>query len=77
MVAGLRASEAVRLRAGDIDSEQVIIRVVQSKGRKDRYVMLSASTDCGNGGRSGRPRMAPASRRNAAGYFEVAVIINL
>jgi len=39
---GLRSSEVLRLRAGDIDSEQKIIRVVQSKGRKDRYVMLPA-----------------------------------
>jgi integrase/recombinase XerD len=39
---GLRASEMVRLRAGDIDSEQMIIRIVQSKGRKDRHVMLPA-----------------------------------
>ena len=39
---GLRASEVVRLRAGDIDSEQKIIRIVQSKGRKDRHVMLPA-----------------------------------
>jgi integrase/recombinase XerD len=39
---GLRASEVVGLRAGDIDSEQMIIRVVQSKGRKDRHVMLPA-----------------------------------
>ena len=31
----------VRLRAGDIDSAQSIIRVVQAKGRKDRHVMLS------------------------------------
>ena len=31
---GLRASEVVRLRVCDIDSEQMIIRVVQSKGRK-------------------------------------------
>jgi integrase/recombinase XerD len=38
---GLRASEVVRLRVGDIDSAQGIIRVVQSKGRKDRNVMLS------------------------------------
>ena len=30
---GLRASEVARLRAGDIDSEQMIIRIVQSKGR--------------------------------------------
>jgi integrase/recombinase XerD len=37
---GLRAGEVVRLKAGDIDSGQGIIRVVQSKGRKDRYVML-------------------------------------
>ena len=37
---GLRASEVARLRAGDIDSEQMIIRIVQSKGRKDRHVML-------------------------------------
>jgi integrase/recombinase XerD len=38
---GLRAGEVVRLRAGDIDSAQGIIRVVQAKGRKDRNVMLS------------------------------------
>jgi integrase/recombinase XerD len=37
---GLRASEVVRLRACDIDSDQMIIRIVQSKGRKDRNVML-------------------------------------
>jgi integrase/recombinase XerD len=37
---GLRASEVVRLRVCDIDSTQMIIRVVQSKGRKDRHVML-------------------------------------
>jgi integrase/recombinase XerD len=39
---GLRAGEVTRLRAGDIDSEQMIIRIVQSKGRKDRHVMLPA-----------------------------------
>lgn len=39
---GLRAGEVVRLTAGDIDSEQMIIRIVQSKGRKDRHVMLPA-----------------------------------
>jgi integrase/recombinase XerD len=37
---GLRVGEIVRLRAGDIDSAQMIIRIVQSKGRKDRHVML-------------------------------------
>ena len=37
---GLRAGEVVRLKVGDIDSAQQIIRIVQSKGRKDRNVML-------------------------------------
>ena len=37
---GLRAGEIVRLKAADIDSQQMIIRIVQSKGRKDRHVML-------------------------------------
>ena len=39
---GLRASEVVKLRVGDIDSTQGIIRVLQSKGAKDRNVMLPA-----------------------------------
>jgi integrase/recombinase XerD len=43
---GLRAGEIVRLRAGDIDSAQMIIRIVQSKGRKDRHVMLPAEVLC-------------------------------
>jgi integrase/recombinase XerD len=39
--AGLRISEAVRLKAAAIDSVRMVIRVEQGKGRKDRYVMLS------------------------------------
>jgi len=38
---GLRAGEVLRLRVGDIDRAQDVIRVVQAKGRKDRHVMLS------------------------------------
>src|SRR3982075_2879742 len=38
---GLRASEVVRLKVKHIDSAQKIIRIEQSKGRKDRNVMLS------------------------------------
>ena len=38
----MRAGEVVRLRVGDIDGEQKIIRIVQSRGRKDRNVMLPA-----------------------------------
>ena len=39
--AGLRISEAVRLKAVAIDSARMVVRVEQGKGRKDRYVMLS------------------------------------
>jgi site-specific recombinase XerD len=39
--AGLRVSEVVRLRLGDIDSDRMMIRVEQGKGRKDRYTLLS------------------------------------
>lgn len=38
--AGLRASEVVALKVGDIDSERMTLRVEQGKGRKDRYAML-------------------------------------
>ena len=39
--AGLRISEAVKIRVSDIDSKRMLIRVEEGKGRKDRYVMLS------------------------------------
>ena len=39
--AGLRISEAVRLRPTDIDCRRMVVRVEEGKGGKDRYVMLS------------------------------------
>lgn len=39
--AGLRVSEVVRLKVRDIDSDRMMIRVEQGKGRKDRYTLLS------------------------------------
>ena len=41
--AGLRASEVVHLKMADIDSDRMIVRVVQGKGQRDRYAMLSPS----------------------------------
>lgn len=39
--AGLRVSEAARLKITDIDSKRMQIRVEQAKGAKDRYTLLS------------------------------------
>lgn len=38
---GVRPSELTNLRVGDIDSDRMVVRIDQGKGRKDRYVMLS------------------------------------
>ena len=38
---GVRISEALHLRAADIDSQRMVIRIEQGKGHKDRYVQLS------------------------------------
>jgi integrase/recombinase XerD len=39
--AGLRVSEACRLRSHDIDSRRMLIHVREAKGHKDRFVTLS------------------------------------
>lgn len=38
---GLRVSEVVSLRVGDVDTERRMLRVRQGKGRKDRYTLLA------------------------------------
>lgn len=38
---GLRMNEARKVKIADIDLERLQVRVVQGKGRKDRYVVLS------------------------------------
>jgi len=42
--AGLRVSEVVHLKSCDIDSKSMLIRVLQGKGKKDRYTILSNRT---------------------------------
>ena len=39
--AGVRITEAVSLKVSDIDSQRMLLRIEQGKGRKDRYAMLS------------------------------------
>lgn len=39
---GLRVSELVRLKVSAIDSERMMVRVEQGKGRKDRYTIFVA-----------------------------------
>ena len=41
--AGLRVSEVAHLKADDIDSKRMLIRIEEGKGRKDRNAMLSPS----------------------------------
>lgn len=42
--AGLRVGEAVRLKPEDIDSKRMLIHIKGSKGRKDRYTILSETS---------------------------------
>lgn len=39
---GLRVSEVIKLQSRDIDSQRMMIRVVEGKRAKDRYTLLSA-----------------------------------
>src|SRR5256885_2488390 len=39
--AGLRVSEVVSLKVSDVESQRMMLRVEQGKGRKDRHAMLS------------------------------------
>jgi site-specific recombinase XerD len=43
---GLRVSELVRLKVSDIDSERMMVKVEQGKGKKDRYTILSQRLLC-------------------------------
>ncbi len=62
--AGLRVSEVVALKIGDIDSTRMTLRVEQGKGRKDRYLFCSIYTVPG-----GAKAMLKASCWMEAGCF--------
>jgi integrase/recombinase XerD len=40
---GLRLGEALNLKLNDIDSDRMLIRILQGKGNQDRYTLLSTS----------------------------------
>ena len=40
---GMRVSEVINLKLTDVDSKQMIIRVLQGKGKKDRVVQLDST----------------------------------
>jgi len=42
--AGLRRSELLNLKLTDIDSDRMLIHVINTKGNKDRYTLLSKTT---------------------------------
>jgi integrase len=56
---GLRVSEIVNLKVTDIDSERMLVRIENAKGKKDRYVTLPSSIldDLRNYYKSYRPKM--------------------
>src|SRR5512144_2170210 len=39
--AGLRIAEVANLKVADVDSQRMLLRIEQGKGRKDRFAMLS------------------------------------
>ncbi|MFA9371792.1 MAG: tyrosine-type recombinase/integrase [Labilibaculum antarcticum] len=41
---GLRRCEAINMELKDIDSNRMLIKIIASKGKKDRYVQLAKST---------------------------------
>lgn len=41
---GMREAELINLKITDIDSDRMVIRIEQGKGKKDRYVPLSEKT---------------------------------
>src|SRR5438876_7783668 len=61
--AGLRVSEVVALKVGDVDSERMLLRVEQGKGRKDRH---GSRTIVSRRARSGRLSVTLKKKRKAA-----------
>ena len=64
---GLRVAEVTHLRITDIDSQRMVIRIEQGKGRQDRYVMLSptCTAPCKSTGECGRPRPCASQTQRA------------
>ena len=59
--AGLRVSEVANLKVSDIDSERMVLRVEQGKGKKDRNGMLSRAVGVAAGGSGAHLRFSGGS----------------
>src|SRR5438128_4298127 len=64
--AGLRASEVVALKVGDVDSERMLLRVERGKGGKDRHAMLSPQLHAAHNPAAPQPRHLEADLRAGA-----------
>lgn len=64
--AGLRVSEVIALKVGDIDSQRMLLRIEKGKGKRTatRCFPLSCSSGCAPGGATRGPR---------AKFFRVAI----
>jgi site-specific recombinase XerD len=73
--AGLRVSEAVRLKVADLDRTRMTLRIEQGKGRKDRIVPLSRKllAQCEEYWRSEPPRMWLFPNRTGKAHLDVTV----
>lgn len=72
---GMRVSELIAVTVGDIDLERHIVRIRQSKGRKDRLSLLSERLDADlRSLTSGRPRREPLFESNAGGTWSTRTV---
>jgi len=66
---GLRVSELANLAPDDVDTQEKLVRVIEGKGKKDRYVPLTAAAARATEGYLTKARPQLVSRKNARLLF--------